>query len=127
MDSPTPETQTGTVRILLVEDEPLWQQGVDILLSSDPRFDLLEPAEDYETALARFAEIRPDIVLLDWKIKGEQDGLAVGEALLSQGIPPERIVLISGSDPSSIPAHPYLFVPKHRMASELLPLLQSLL
>ncbi len=114
-----------TVRILLVEDEPLWQQGIDILLAAEPRFELADVAEDYDTALARFHEHRPGVVLLDWKIRGPRDGLEVGRQLLEEGFPPERIILVSGSDPSSIPSHPFLFVPKHRLASELLPLLES--
>lgn len=114
-----------TVRILLVEDEPLWQQGIDILLSPDPRLELVAVAEDYEEALRSFQEQRPDVVLLDWKIRGSRDGLDVGNQLVSEGLPPERIILVSGSDPSSIPSHPFLFVPKHRLASELLPLIES--
>lgn len=114
-----------TIRVLLVEDEPLWQQGVEALLGSDPRFELIGTADQYEEALRLFADTRPEAVLLDWKIKGSRDGLAVGEQLLTEGLPPERIILISGSEPSSIPSHPFLFVPKSRIASELLPLLES--
>jgi DNA-binding NarL/FixJ family response regulator len=113
------------IRVLLVEDEPLWQVGVEGLLASDSRFELVGVADDYDAALKTFAERHPQVVLLDWKIKGDRDGLAVGNRLLNEGVPPERIVLISGSEPTSIPPHPFLFVPKSRIASELLPLLES--
>lgn len=113
------------VRVLLVEDEPLWQQGIQSLLASDPRFVLAGVADQYEQALALYREIQPGVVLLDWKIRGERDGLAVGEQLLLQGLPAERIIVISGSSPSLIPAHPFLFVPKSQIAGDLLPLMIS--
>jgi DNA-binding NarL/FixJ family response regulator len=111
---------------LLVEDDPLWQQGIQLLLSSDAYFKLAGTVDCYQDAIRSFQALNPQVVLLDWKIRGEPDGLAVGEWLLKTGLPPERIVLISGSSPSSIPAHPFLFIPKHQIGSELIPLLKSL-
>jgi DNA-binding NarL/FixJ family response regulator len=113
------------IRILLVEDEPLWQQGIKVLLETRPRFALVGIADRFDTAIHLFETQQPEIILLDWKIQGEQDGLAVGHALLGLGVRPEHIVLISGSSSASIPAHPFLFVPKSHIVDELLPLLES--
>ncbi len=121
------QTLNAPLRILLVEDEPAWQQGVQSLIATDPHFEMAGVADSYEDALALFDQMRPDVVLLDWKIRGEQDGLMLGAALLARGVPSHRIVLISGSTPSSIPPHEYLFVPKPRLASDLMPLLDSLI
>lgn len=120
-----PDHMESPIKVMLVEDEPLWQQGINGLLSADSRFQLVGMADQYETAVQLFRESMPEVVLLDWKIKGAKDGLAVGEFVMQAGLPPERIILISGSEPTSIPAHPFLFVPKSRIASELLPLLES--
>lgn len=117
--------QETPIRVLLVEDEPLWQEGIRALLQSDPRFRLVGVSEDFETAITTFQETHPQVILLDWKIRGEQDGLAVGNSLLQQGIPAEHIILISSSQASSIPQHPFLHVPKNRLSDELLPLLVS--
>jgi len=113
------------IRILLVEDEPLWQEGVRALLENNSRYVLVGVAEDFESALSDFQTFHPQIILLDWKIRGAQDGLAVGAWLMGQGVSPGHIVLISSSSPSSIPAHPFLHIPKSRLADELLPLLES--
>lgn len=115
------------IKVLLVEDELLWQQGVEALLDSSGHFSLMAVADSYDAAVSAFQKHQPQVVLLDWKIRGERDGLAVGDYLLQAGLPPERIVLISGSTPSSIPPHPFLFVPKSRLSDELLPLLESVL
>lgn len=114
------------VPILLVEDEPMWQQGIETLVSTDERFSLVGVTDHYEAAIESFQTLHPQIVLLDWKIHGQRDGLEVGDWLIKAGVPPEHIVLISGSNPSSIPQHPFLFVPKSRISSELLPLLESI-
>jgi DNA-binding NarL/FixJ family response regulator len=113
------------IRVLLVEDEPQWQEGIRALLLSDPRFRLVAVSEDFETAINAFRETDPQVVLLDWKIRGDQDGLAVGNRLLQQGVPAEHIILISSSQASVIPQHPFLHVPKNRLSEELLPLLAS--
>ena len=114
------------VRILLVEDEPLWQEGIRALLQSQGRYALVGVAEDFQSAVRCFQAESPQIVLLDWKIQGSQDGLAVGAWLMEQGILPEHIVLISSSSPSLIPEHPFIHVPKSRLSDELLPLLDSI-
>lgn len=116
---------TATIRILLVEDEPQWQAGIRALLMLDSRFELTAVADNFEEAITAFNSSQPDLILLDWKIKGAKDGLAVGEALLKAGLPSERIILITGSPPGSIPAHPFLYVPKHRLFEDLIPLIQS--
>lgn len=107
------------LKILLVEDEPLWQEGIRALVSTVPQGGSVEVADNFETALSLFEEISPDVVLLDWKIKGDKDGLAVGEALEAKGFPPGRMILVSGSHPSLIPENPYHFVPKPMIASQL--------
>lgn len=110
-------------RILLVEDDPAWQQGISDLLSSDARFELVGIADNYQDAMQLYRDKQPDAALLDWQIRGERDGMAVGQALLQAGLPSERMIVISGADPGSIPRHPFLYVPKSRVPEELLSLL----
>lgn len=114
-----------TVPVLLIEDEPGWQLGIQELLATDSRFEMAGVADNYQDALHLYQQTQPQAVLLDWQIRGEPDGIAVGKALLEKGLPSERIILISGANPGSIPAHPFLYVPKNRLLDELLPLLHS--
>ena len=72
-----------------------------------------------------YSRTQPDAVLLDWQINGIKDGIDVGKDILAKGLPSERIILISGANPSSIPKHPFLYIPKSRLADELLSLLDS--
>ncbi|WP_373531388.1 response regulator [Vampirovibrio sp.] len=113
------------IQILLIEDDPVWQEAIKALLSSTVQFELAAIAEDMDSALLAYQRKTPEIILLDWQILGEKDGIEVGKILLSQGVPSEHIVLISGANPSSIPKHPFLYVPKPLIATDLLPLLAS--
>ncbi len=111
--------------ILLVEDEPLWQQGIQSLLSLESDFKLIGIEDNYESALAVYESKKPDVVLLDWKLTGEKDGLDLGQALTEQGHSPQRLILVSGSDPGLFPSLPYPFVSKPKIASQLIPTIRK--
>jgi len=116
------------IKILLIEDEPLWQQGIETLLTTvGDAFQLVGVADCYQQGLALFKDLKPDVVLLDWKLIDEPDGLALGQAIEALGFPADRIILVSGSDPTSIPPHPYHFVPKPDIASLLISTLKTIL
>jgi DNA-binding NarL/FixJ family response regulator len=52
-------------RILLVDDHPLFLDGVRAALMGHPDLDVVGTAEDLVTALERAAVLRPDVVLMD--------------------------------------------------------------
>lgn len=111
------------LRVLLVEDEPMWQQGIAALLETDPEIELLSIVDNADDAEVFVAAEHPDVVLVDWKIKGPRDGLELARSLAQQ-LPVERIILVTGSPVEQIPEHSYGYVPKSRIASELIPGIQ---
>jgi response regulator of citrate/malate metabolism len=113
------------VRVLLVEDDPDWQQGIGRLLETHSRFELVAVADHFEAALRAFTCHQPGLALLDWQIRGESDGLAVGRALVERGFPPDRVIVVSAAPRASIPAHPFRFVSKARLAHDLLSLMEE--
>src|ERR687893_700116 len=54
-----------TLRILVAEDHPLFRKGMISLLSSVPDFEVIGEAAIGEEAVARAAELQPDVVLMD--------------------------------------------------------------
>src|SRR6184192_4655027 len=68
------------VRILVVEDESLQAQDVQERLKSFG-YDVPVVAESGEEALARAAATRPDLVLMDIRLKGEMDGIETARVL----------------------------------------------
>jgi DNA-binding NarL/FixJ family response regulator len=56
------------IRILLVDDQALFREGLRILLSSQPDFEVVAEAANGEEALRQAAVYRPDIVLMDLRM-----------------------------------------------------------
>jgi CheY-like chemotaxis protein len=77
----------GKHRILIVEDEEAIATYLQKTLNSHG-YDAFATADSAETALARAAEKRPDIVLMDIHIRGEKDGIQTAAALREKyGVP----------------------------------------
>ena len=59
-----------TLRILVVEDHPLFRKGVISLLSSVPDFEVVGEATSGKEAVAHAAKLQPDVVLMDLQMPG---------------------------------------------------------
>lgn len=106
------------IKVLLVEDEPAWQQGIEALLSLEPDLTLVGVVDNADDGEVFFDAEAPDVVLIDWKIKGPRDGLELAKALESR-LKAEKIILVTGSPADQLPAHSYGYVPKSRISSDL--------
>ena len=53
------------IRVLLVDDQPLYREGTRAVLSADPEVEVVGEAGNGEQALAACATHRPDVVLMD--------------------------------------------------------------
>lgn len=60
-----------TLRVLIVDDEPLARRRMAIMLRQIPDIDLVGEAEDGDAALDLVRERAPDVVLLDVKMPGK--------------------------------------------------------
>lgn len=62
------------IRVLLVDDHTLLRQGLRNMLELNPNIQVVGEARDGEEALAKTAEVSPDIVLMDITLPGT-DGI----------------------------------------------------
>lgn len=71
------------VRIMLVDDHMLLRQGLRSVLEREPDLQIVAEAASSGEALARAAQQRPDVVLIDLKLSASSDyeGLALCRAL----------------------------------------------
>lgn len=79
------------LRILIVEDHPLYRKGLRLLLDGTPGFEVVADAVDGVQAVALAAEVRPDVVLMDLQLP-EQGGIAATREIVT--VMPETRVLV---------------------------------
>ena len=81
------------IRILIVDDQTMFRQGMRVLLSSQPDFEVVGEAADGEEALAKAASLRPGVVLMDLRMP-VLDGSAATR-LLHASQPDCRVIVLT--------------------------------
>ncbi|MET8959682.1 response regulator transcription factor [Streptomyces sp. NPDC004074] len=61
---------SGTVRVLIADDQMMVRQGFTVLLDARPGIEVVGQAVDGEEAIAKVAELDPDVVLMDIRMPG---------------------------------------------------------
>lgn len=75
------------LRILIVEDEPLFGQTLRHLVELNPLYEVTAVAEDSDAALAAVAERTPDLALIDLQLANGTTGFPVAVRLNELGVP----------------------------------------
>jgi DNA-binding NarL/FixJ family response regulator len=84
------------IRVLIVDDDPLFRLGVAAALAGDDQLEfILSEAGDGEAALALIASEEPSVVLLDLNMP-RLDGHAVARRLKERW-PQVRVIVLTGS------------------------------
>lgn len=86
-------------RILIVEDEPLIAADLAAMLA-ELGHEACGLAGDATTAISKARDTRPDLALLDIRLSGAGDGVAVAEAFATEGIP--FLYVTSHTDPATM-------------------------
>jgi two-component system, NarL family, nitrate/nitrite response regulator NarL len=84
------------IDILVVDDHPLFRQGVVHSLGIDPQFRVVGETSSGEEALALARTLLPDVVLLDVSMPG-WNGIVTAEKI-AMACPATAIVMLTGSD-----------------------------
>ena len=84
----------STIRIVVVEDQPLWQELLLTAIAEDARLEVVGVASDGDTAVKLAREKQPDAILMDIEILGEMNGIEAG-LLIKEERPETAIVILS--------------------------------
>jgi DNA-binding NarL/FixJ family response regulator len=85
-----------TIRILLVDDQRLMREGLRILLELEPDLRIAGEATDGQSALDAYAELEPDVVLMDVRMPG-MDGVEATWRLHERW-PEARVIILTTFD-----------------------------
>lgn len=89
------------LRVLVVEDHPLFRKGVVSLLAAVPDLVLAGVAGSGEEAVAKASELRPDVVLMDLQLPG-MSGIEATRAILEEAPAMRVLVLTLFEDEESV-------------------------
>jgi DNA-binding NtrC family response regulator len=114
--------------VWIVEDESKWQDAFSLLVGMAftnvhiQHADCAEKTQNWLTLSAKQKDPQwADVVLMDWQLANGDDGLALVNAWVAQGLPAERVIIVSGAD--DVPLHPYTVVTKSQAGALLVPTL----
>ena len=85
-----------TIRVVLVDDQPLLRQGFRMILEAEPDIEVLAEAADGATAADLAVAYRPDVVLMDIRMPGV-DGIE-GTRRIVAAVPEVRVLVLTTFD-----------------------------
>lgn len=83
------------IQVLIVDDHPLFRQGIVQTLRADPEMEIVEQAETAAQAIQLAADLLPDIILLDITIPG--GGLNAAQTIAAT-VPITKIIMLTASE-----------------------------
>src|SRR5271166_839396 len=89
-------TSSNHIRILSVEDHPVFREGLSSIITSQPVMVLVAQAPNAVEAVAEFRRHRPDVTLMDLRLPGA-DGIDALIAIRGE-FPQARIIILTTAD-----------------------------
>lgn len=84
------------IRILSVEDHPVFRQGLETIIATEPDMALVGQTANAAEAIAEFRRLRPDVTLMDLRLPGT-NGTDTLIAIRGE-FPQARIIMLTSSD-----------------------------
>ncbi|MEV6641739.1 response regulator transcription factor [Amycolatopsis sp. NPDC051371] len=81
-----------SVRVLLVDDDPLVRTGLSMILGSTSDLEVVAQAGDGDEAVQQVAQHAPDVVIMDIRMR-RMNGLTATAAVLAQPRAPKVLIL----------------------------------
>ena len=90
----------SNTRVVVVDDHPVYRNGVAEALGDEPDIEVVGTAADGESAVTTVAELRPDVVLMDLRMPG--GGGVPATASIASSHPDTAVVVLTMSDDGDV-------------------------
>ena len=90
------QPKTTQIRVLLVDDQSLFREGLHTLLSVQPAINVVGEAANGEEAIQQALNLRPDVILMDLRMP-VMDGVAATRRLRAL-LPEARVIVLTTFD-----------------------------
>lgn len=87
---------SGSIRVLLVDDQHLIRMGFRMVLESEPGIAVVGEADDGASAVRTADALRPDVVVMDVRMPG-MDGIQA-TAAITERLPHTRVLIVTTYD-----------------------------
>jgi two-component system nitrate/nitrite response regulator NarL len=122
MESAVLSRRTTSVRILIVDDEPLFVEMIEAMLGGEEGFEIVGTAADGQEGARLAGELAPDVVVMDISMP-VMDGIEATRAICLRDPKACVLILTGGSNVTDIDrartAGAAKFMTKDRIAGEL--------
>jgi DNA-binding NarL/FixJ family response regulator len=111
-------------RVLIADDERLFREALELILSAHQRIEVVGQAGDGRQAVELARDLDPDVVVLDLSMPG-MDGFAAITAMIADEATRRVLVLSGSANPDDIEkataTGAYGYLTKERIAEDLVP------
>ena len=123
-------TQTGAIRILIVDDHEIIRRGLKMRLAVEPDMSVIGEADDGDTALEQARLLQPDVVLMDVRMP-KMSGITATH-YMNTIAPSSAVILLSLSDEDQVrrmamDAGACAFITKHSQTDPLIHAVRQLI